>query len=161
MWKNNGLSIVLVLLFLASLAGHSWSGWKQFNNEEREHGRAEVSYSRFLHSAEFGESVFENWESEFLQMAMYVVLTVFLIQKGSSESKKGDGSDEVDEDPELHKFDPGVPGPVRQGGWRLKIYKSSLSLAFARCSSCRSCFTPQPGAPATMKSSWSTARRNR
>ncbi|MEO8381941.1 MAG: DUF6766 family protein [Acidobacteriota bacterium] len=131
MWKNNGLSIVLAFLFLGSLVAHSFSGWKQFNGEEREHGRREVSYGRYLHSAEFGESVFENWESEFLQMSMYVVLTVFLYQKGSSESKKHGGGNEVDDDPEAHRDDPGVPNAVRQGGWRLSIYRNSLSLALA------------------------------
>jgi hypothetical protein len=58
------------------------------------------------------------------------VLTVFLYQKGSSESKKHDGTDEVEELPEAHRDDPGVPSPVRRGGWRLKLYKNSLSLAF-------------------------------
>src|SRR5687768_10710163 len=63
-------------------------------------------------------------------MGMYVFLTVFLYQKGSSESKKHDGTDEVDEDPEKHRNDPGVPGPVKKGGWRLKLYKNSLGIAF-------------------------------
>ena len=74
--------------------------------------------------------MFENWESEFLQMAFYVVLTVFLYQKGSAESKKHDGGDAVEEDPLAHRDDPGVPAPVRAGGWRLTLYKNSLSLAF-------------------------------
>lgn len=129
-WKNNSLSIVLALLFLATLVGHSVAGWKEYNEEQRDHRGADVTYSEFLRTSEFGETVFENWESEFLQMAMYVFLTVFLYQKGSSESKKHDGTDEVDEDPEAHRNDPGVPGPVRSGGWRLTLYKHSLGLAF-------------------------------
>jgi len=131
MWKNNNLSIVLALLFLLCLVGHSFAGWKAFNADQQEHGQAEVSYGKFLTSAEYGESIFENWESEFLQMAMYVFLTVFLYQRGSSESKKHDGTDEVEEDPLAHRDDPGVPLPVRRGGWLLSLYKSSLSLAFA------------------------------
>jgi hypothetical protein len=63
-------------------------------------------------------------------MGFYVVLTVFLYQKGSSESKKYDGTDEVDEDPLAHRTDKNVPGPVRAGGWRLRLYQNSLSLAF-------------------------------
>jgi hypothetical protein len=129
-WKNNSLSIVLALLFLLSLGGHSLAGWKHYNEEQKEHQAPEVTYGEFLRTSEFGETVFENWESEFLQMAMYVFLTVFLYQKGSSESKKHDGTDEVEEDPEKHRNDPGVPRPVRHGGWRLKLYKNSLGLAF-------------------------------
>ena len=129
MWKNNNLSIVLFLLFALSLAGHSIAGWKAHNEEQRQHGAEELSYGEFLRSSEFGETVFENWESEFLQMGFYVILTVFLVQKGSAESKKKDGTDDVDEDPEDHRDDPRAPAPVRQGGWRLSLYKNSLSLA--------------------------------
>jgi hypothetical protein len=130
MWKNNNLSITIFVLFVLCLIGHSVAGWKVYNDEEREHGGVEVSYTGFLTTNEFGETIFENWESEFLQMGMYVLLTVFLYQKGSSESKKHDGTDEVEELPEAHRNDPGAPGPVRRGGWRLTLYKNSLSLAF-------------------------------
>jgi hypothetical protein len=85
----------------------------------------------YLQSGHFGEAVFENWESEFLQMAAYVVLTVWLRQKGSSESKKLSGTESVDKDPRESRARKGVPGPVRRGGWRLRIYENSLSLAFA------------------------------
>jgi hypothetical protein len=130
MWKNNNLSIILALCFLLCLAGHGLSGWLAHNEEERQHGGTGISLGEFLRSSEFGETVFENWESEFLQMGFYVILTVFLFQKGSSESKKHDGTDEVDEDPEEHRSDPEAPSPVRKGGWRLALYKNSLSLAF-------------------------------
>ena len=130
MWKNNNLSIVMFMLFLLSLVGHSISGWKVYNDEERQHGRPEVTFTGFLTTSEFGETIFENWESEFLQMGFYVVLTVFLYQKGSAESKKHDGTDEVEEKPEAHRNNEGVPSPVRKGGWRLSLYKNSLSLAF-------------------------------
>jgi hypothetical protein len=129
MWKNNSLSIVLFTLFLICLAGHSISGWKAYNNEEQDHGRPEIGYVAFLQSNEFGETVFENWESEFLQMAFYVLLTVFLFQKGSAESKKHDGTDETEEDPRAHSAHPNAPAPVRKGGWRLSLYKNSLSIA--------------------------------
>ncbi len=131
MWRNNNLSIVLVILFAVSLGGHALSGWMAHNAEQRQHGQPEIPMTAFLTSSEFGETTFENWESEFLQMAFYVVLTVFLYQKGSAESKAHDGSDEVEEDPEAHRDDPNVPGPVRAGGWRLILYKNSLSLALA------------------------------
>jgi hypothetical protein len=130
MWRNHNLSIVLCILFLLCLAGHAVAGWKTYNENQQEHGQPQVTFSAFLATSEFGETVFENWESEFLQMGFYVILTVFLYQRGSSESKKHDGSDEVEEDPLAHRDDPDVPGPVRAGGWRLTVYKNSLSLAF-------------------------------
>ena len=130
MWKNNSLSIVCFALFAFSLLGHSYAGWKANNEEEQEHGNPPISYTEFLTSSSFGETVFENWESEFLQMGFYVILTVFLFQRGSSESKKFEGSDEVDEDPAAHRDDPRAPGPVRKGGWSLALYRNSLSLAF-------------------------------
>lgn len=130
MWKNNSLSIVVAVLFVVSLAGHSIAGWLTYNEDQQDHGKAAVSWSTFVTSNEFAETVFENWESEFLQMCFYVFLTVFLYQEGSSESKKHDGTDEVDEDPEDHRNDRDAPGPVRAGGWKLKLYKHSLGIAF-------------------------------
>jgi hypothetical protein len=116
MWRTNGLSIVLALLFVLSFAGHALSGWKAHNADQREHGEPEVTFGAFLRSSEFGETVFENWQSEFLQMVFYVTLTVFLYQRGSSESKKHDGSDEVEEDPAAHRN--GSPCPrIRQARW--------------------------------------------
>ena len=129
MWKNNNLSIVLFLLFAASLVGQSLSGWKAHNQDQRDHGEPEIRYVEFVRSSDFGETVFENWESEFLQMAFYVMLTAFLIQKGSAESKKHDGQEEVDEDPVAHRADPDAPWPVKRGGWMLSVYKYSLSIA--------------------------------
>ena len=131
MWKNNNLSIVLALLFLLTLGGHSIAGWKAYNQEQVEHGKDTITYGGFVRSAEFGETVFENWESEFFQMGAYILLTVVLFQKGSSESKKFDGTDDVDADPAAHRNDPDAPGPVRAGGWQLALYKRSLTIAFA------------------------------
>ncbi|HEX6065179.1 MAG TPA: DUF6766 family protein, partial [Longimicrobiales bacterium] len=99
------------------------------NQDQRDHGEPEIRYVEFVRSSDFGETVFENWESEFLQMAFYVMLTAFLIQKGSAESKKHDGQEEVDEDPVAHRADPDAPWPVKRGGWMLSVYKYSLSIA--------------------------------
>jgi len=73
---------------------------------------------------------FENWESEFLQMGMYVVLTAFLFQRGSSESKPVDQPAPQDEDPRRAANRPGAPWPVRHGGWVLTAYEHSLSALF-------------------------------
>lgn len=127
--RDNGLSIVLFLLFFASAIGQSLTGHAHYNEDQREHKQPPVSYFDYLHSSAFVESIFENWESEFLQMALYVWLTSFLVQKGSAESKDPDESDEVDEDELDHRLDKDVPQPVRTGGLWLKIYRNSLGLA--------------------------------
>ena len=76
------------------------------------------------------EAVFENWESEFLQMAVFVLLTTFLIQKGSPESRRPRVRELVDTDPRDFADDPDAPWPVRRGGWILRLYEHSLGLAF-------------------------------
>ncbi len=86
-----------------------------------------LSASQYFTSGHFVSSTFENWESEFLQMAIYVLLTVGLRQKGSSESKKLSGKEEVDRIP---KPGPRAPWPVRREGIWLKLYSNSLSIAF-------------------------------
>jgi len=95
-FRNNGLSIVLFLLFFFSLVGQYFTGFHQFNDDRKAHGKPEVEYAEYLGEGHFIEAVFENWESEFLQMGMYVVLTIFLFQKGSSESKEPGRTERVD-----------------------------------------------------------------
>jgi hypothetical protein len=122
MVRDNGLSIAVLLLFLVSLVGQSLTGHAHYNEEQLEHGRAKISYGEYVTNSDFVESVFENWESEFLQMALYVWLTSFLFQRGSAESKDPDEAEETDEDPRSHRNDPDAPYPVRKGGLLLKVY---------------------------------------
>ena len=129
--RENGLSIVLVSLFLLFLVGQSVTGMREYNDDRREHDEAPVTYSQYLVSANFAESVAENWESEFLQAFAYVILTAVLFQKGSSESKKLDEPEPVDRDPRTSRVGPDAPGPVRKGGLMLRLYEHSLSLVFA------------------------------
>jgi hypothetical protein len=126
---RNGLSLVLTLLFMMSIAGQIATGWMEYNEELSEYGMASAGLGAYLSSGHFLQTTFENWESEFLQMAMYVVLTIKLRQIGSSESKKIDESEAVDREPDPAR--PGAPWPVRKGGVILKLYKNSLSIAFA------------------------------
>ena len=128
-FHDNGLSIAVFGLFLFSLAGQYVTGWHEFNDEQRLRGRIEVSFAGYVGEGHFVEAVFENWESEFLQMGAYVLLTVWLYQKGSSQSKTPDAVDRVDLIPERSRTDPDAPSAVRAGGWRLKLYENSLSLA--------------------------------
>ena len=127
-WRDNGLSIVLLAMFLVSLGGQSVAGQRRHNEEQREHGRPPVGYVEYLRTPEFLSATAENWESEFLQMATYVLLTVFLFQRGSSESKDPDRKDPVDRAPNPKRKD--APGPVRRGGLALALYRQSLSVAF-------------------------------
>lgn len=125
-FRNNGLSIVFLSLFIISLGGQWLTGFKEYNKEQSEEGHATIGLAEYSHSGHFIQATFENWESEFLQMALFVVLTISLRQKGSSESKKLEGKEEVDREPDPKKKD--APWAVRQGGWILAIYKRSLSI---------------------------------
>ena len=131
LWRNNGLSIVLFTLFVATLAGQAVTGWHEANDDALTHGMSTLPFSSYLASGHFWEATGENWESEFLQMAMFVLLTVSLRQKGSAESKRIDVVEDVDLDPARFRHDPDVPGPVRRGGWQLRLYEHSLGLVFA------------------------------
>jgi hypothetical protein len=128
--RDNGLSLAMFGLFLLFLGGQSVAGWKEYNSDQEEHGKTSAGYAEYLTTGHFYEAVFENWESEFLQMGAYVALTAFLFQRGSAESKDPDKKEHVDEDPERHRLDPNAPWPVRRGGLWLKLYSNSLSLAF-------------------------------
>jgi hypothetical protein len=133
MWRwvrQHGLVLVNLFLFLLFLAGMTFTGWQVSNQELADHGLPAETLGAFMASGDFFEAVFENWESEFLQMGSYVVLTVFLFQKGSSESKPIDAPAPQDEDPRKHASDPKAPWPVRRGGAILVLYENSLLILF-------------------------------
>ena len=127
-FQRNGLTLVLLALFMISLGGQIVTGLHEYNDERNEFGYPPIELSGYFRSGHFIETTFENWESEFLQMAMYVLLTVWLRQKGSSESKDLGKKEEVDREPDPAR--PGAPWPVKSGGLVLTFYKSSLSIAF-------------------------------
>ena len=130
LFKENGLSIVLLVCFVAVLVGQAITGNLNHNEDQIEHGKPPLTFVEYLGSSHFLEVTMENWESEFLQMFVFVVLTAFLFQKGSAESKKLDEKEPVDRDPHKSKKKKDAPWPVRRGGWVLTIYQHSLSLAF-------------------------------
>jgi hypothetical protein len=121
--------LVCLAFFLCFWVAQALTGWQEHNSDQVTHGEAEISLGEYLTTGHFWEASTENWESEFLQMGAFVLLTIFLIQKGSPESKEPDG-DDVDEDPRRHADDPDAPGPVKRGGWRLLLYENSLLIAF-------------------------------
>jgi hypothetical protein len=129
--RDNGLSLVVFnLFFLTFIAGQSLAGHLHENEEREEHGQTPLSFVEYLKSDSFWEATTENWESEFLQMFLYVLLTAYLYQRGSSESKDPDKEEEVDRDPRKSRDNPDAPWPVRKGGFILKLYENSLCLAF-------------------------------
>jgi hypothetical protein len=111
---------------LFSLAGQIYTGWKEHNDFLLDYHVLPLSLGEYLLSGHFLQATFENWESEFFQMALFVVLTIFLRQQGSSESK---ACDEELYDPEELIAKSNSPWAVKKGGIYLKIYKHSLSLA--------------------------------
>jgi len=102
------------------------TGMSVANTERKEKGFPQLSAIEYAKSGHFIQATFENWESEFLQMAFYVLLTISLRQKGSSESKSLYKKEDVDRVPKLR---PNAPWPVKRGGLWLKIYSNSLSIA--------------------------------
>ena len=126
-FRNNGLSIVFFLLFVFSLIGQMVTGLQEHNQEATENGGRAIGMVEYLSSGHFLQSTFENWESEFLQMALFVILAMFLYQKGSSESKDPDKKEEVDREPNPRRKN--APWAVKQGGVILTIYKHSLCYA--------------------------------
>ncbi|MEA2559205.1 MAG: hypothetical protein QOH06_709 [Acidobacteriota bacterium] len=129
--RENGLSLVLFGLFLFTfLFGQISTGFRQYNEDQAEHGGEQVEMGEYLQTGHFLESTMENWESEFLQMFLYILLTAYLYQKGSSESRKLDEENPQDRDPGKSKDNPDAPWPVRKGGLVLKLYENSLALAF-------------------------------
>ncbi len=125
--RHNGLSVAFLLLFFISITGQAYFGLKEYNKERTEQGEPRITVGKYFTSGHFIESTFENWESEFLQMGLFVWLTIFLFQKGSSESKKCDEDNEVDHEPDRLKKN--APWPVKKGGVALLIYKHSLTIS--------------------------------
>ncbi|WP_158827099.1 DUF6766 family protein [Mucilaginibacter lacusdianchii] len=124
---RNGLTLFFLVLFIITLAAQALTGWKENNQERTDKGGSELSLTQYLRTGHFLSATFENFQSEFLQMGMYVVLTVGLRQIGSAESKSLDEPEDVDREPQPN---PAAPWPVRKGGIWLKLYSNSLSVCF-------------------------------
>jgi hypothetical protein len=131
--RDNSLTLSFLLLFLVALAGQALAGHRLYNEEQLERHEQTVGFFDFLTSSRFAVEVTENWQSEFLQFALYIVATVWLVQRGSSESKppgrEGGGSDEEERLGRHAGRD--SPFWARVGGLRTTIYSNSLALLFA------------------------------
>ncbi|MBW9072027.1 MULTISPECIES: DUF6766 family protein [Agrobacterium] len=129
LFRDNGLTIVLVLTSLLTIGGMLATGWVVYNEELAQHQAMPLTLLSYAKSGHFLSALFENWESEFLQMSAYVMLTAFLFQRGSSESKDPDKAASQDEDPAQKADDPEAPWPVKAGGFIRTLYSYSLGLA--------------------------------
>jgi hypothetical protein len=130
---ENSLSIFFLAIFLLALAGQAYAGWLDFNETAREHHESVILLSNYVTSSNFGNAVMENWQSEFLQFTLFIVATVWLLQKGSPESKELDKAGlETDKDQKIgrHAQDDS-PLWARVGGLRTWAYSNSLLLLMA------------------------------
>jgi len=130
---RHSLSLVFGALFVAALLGQSVAGLHQLNADLHAEGFPRVSWAHYVSSSDFAVDVAENWQSEYLQFLLYVVLTVWLLQRGSPESKElGRAGTESDEDQEVGAHARAdSPSWARAGGWRLAVYSNSLGAVMA------------------------------
>jgi hypothetical protein len=126
----NSLSVFFLVILLVTLAGQAVAGHDKYNDDQKAHHQPPITLGRYVTSSSFGQAVMENWQSEFLQFSLYIFGTVYLIQRGSPESKRpgqaGTGSDEDQLVGEHAKGD--SPSWARASGLRRKLYENSLIL---------------------------------
>jgi uncharacterized protein DUF6766 len=128
--RDNALGLVFGVLFLVVLIGQAIAGHADFNQQQLTEGLPRVSLGRYLTSASFATDVAENWQSEYLQFFLYVFLTVWLLQRGSPESKSLDEAGrESDRDQKIGPYATAEsPAWARTGGWRTTLYSNSLGV---------------------------------
>ena len=128
--RENSLSLFFGALFLAALVGQSFAGWQQFNAEQVAEGLGRMSWGQYVTSADFAVDVSENWQSEYLQFLLYILATVWLLQRGSPESKELDKpGGESQKDQKIGRYaDRDSPAWARPGDWRTTVYSNSLAI---------------------------------
>lgn len=128
--KDNSLSIVFGLLFLVALGFQSLAGWHAYNADQLTHHQQVVGWGRYVTSSSFGVAVLENWQSEYLQFTLFIGLTVWLVQRGSPESKEpGKEGTESEREQSIGRHAGGdSPLWARVGGLRTFVYSNSLLL---------------------------------
>jgi hypothetical protein len=124
--RDRSLTLTMLGLFAICAVGQVLAGWFDFNQTATSHGELAIPLSGYVTRGHMWEAVFENWESEFLQMSAFVVLSAYLYQVGSPESRRPGAHELVDADPRAFAGQPDVPWPVRRGGWVLRLYEYSL-----------------------------------
>jgi hypothetical protein len=131
--RHNSLSLVFFVLFALALVFQAIAGHADFNEDQTRHGDAELSLGRYVLSSEFATAVLENWQSEYLQFTLFILLTVWLIQRGSPESKEPDRAGRESDEQQMvaEHADETSPRWARSRGWRLKLYENSLLIVMA------------------------------
>jgi hypothetical protein len=126
--RDNGLGLFFGLIFILSLAGQALVGHADFNHSQVRHHDDPISLGRYVFSSDYGADVLENWQSEYLQFTLFIGMTIWLLQRGSTESKElGKAGTESDEDQKIGEHaGPRSPRWARAGGWRTRIYSNSL-----------------------------------
>jgi hypothetical protein len=126
--RSNGLSLFFLILFAGALVGQSLAGQRVFNEEQLQHGGETISYARYLVSSHFGSAVLENWQSEYLQFTLFILATVWLIQRGSNDSKPpGDVGLESDQRQLVGSHaQRNSPRWAKVADWRRRLYENSL-----------------------------------
>jgi uncharacterized protein DUF6766 len=127
--RDNGLTLAFLALLIGALVGQSLTGVAEFNANQLSSGGEQISWAAYLVSSAFAVDVAENWQSEYLQFALYIVATTWLIQRGSSESKKPEHiGTQSDQDQKIGAYaGPDSPRWARAGGWRTAVYGRSLA----------------------------------
>jgi hypothetical protein len=130
---ENGLSLFFGVIFLGTLAGQSLAGQRAFNEEQRAHDGETASWIDYVFSSNFGQAVMENWQSEYLQFVLFILATIWLVQKGSNESKPlEDVGIESDQKQKVGGYAPdAAPLWAKVRGWRLIVYENSLLIVMA------------------------------
>jgi hypothetical protein len=128
--RDHSLSLFFLVIFLAALVGQAIAGHILHNEEAMAHNEETISLWRYIRSSDFGNAVMENWQSEYLQFTLFILLTVWLLQRGSPESKELDKAGrESDKDQKVGRHaNEDSPGWARHGDWRTRLYSSSLAL---------------------------------
>jgi hypothetical protein len=128
--RDNGLTLFFMLIFLLALGGQAVAGWHDLNNQLHVDGFEPMSFGRYVTSSDFAVDVSENWQSEYLQFFLYVLATVWLVQRGSPESKPIDkAGTESDEEQKVGRYTTEAsPQWARAGGWRTAVFSNSLCL---------------------------------
>lgn len=128
--RDHGLALVFGGLLLVALVGQAVSGLAGVNGDARDHGLATIGMGEYLASSSFAVDLAENWQSEYLQFLLFIILTVWFVQKGSPESKPLDKiGRESDKDQKVGEFaEPDSPAWAKVDGWRRGLYSHSLGL---------------------------------
>jgi hypothetical protein len=128
--KDNGLSLGFGLLFLATLVGQAISGHDTVNHDQLLHQGDPISLGHYVTSALFWADVMENWQSEYLQFTLFIFATIYLVQRGSNESKEPDKAGRESDEEQLlgEHAKPESPGWAKVGGVKATIYSNSLLL---------------------------------